>query len=100
MRSAISHRIIAVDYDGTLENDSKMNMTLIGRLRAEQRRGSVVILWTCREGESLVEAVNCLRACGFRPNLINENDPDVIKKFGRNPRKVYADVYIDDKAVR
>ena len=44
-------KIIAVDYDGTLEAGGAMNSALIARLRAEQMNGSVVILWTCREGK-------------------------------------------------
>ena len=30
------------------------------------------------------------------PDAINDNLPERIKMFGNNPRKVYADVYIDD----
>ena len=100
MQSEINYKIIACDYDGTLEIDGKMNTALISKLKSEQRRGSVVILWTCREGESLMAALNSLFSCGFRPNLVNENAPAVIKRFGRNTRKVYADVYIDDKAAK
>ena len=92
--------IIAVDYDGTLETADGMNMTLLNRLLANQRRGDAVILWTCREGRTLAEALAKLRAAGFSPTFVNENTPDVIRRFGRNPRKIYANVYIDDKAVK
>lgn len=92
--------IIAVDYDGILETADGMNTTLLNRLRANQRRGDAVILWTCREGRTLTEALRKLRAVGFVPTLVNENTPDVIRRFGRNTRKIYADVYIDDKAAK
>lgn len=92
--------IIAVDYDGTLYSDGEMNHRLIERLRGEQRRGNIVILWTCRDGQRLGEAVQALAIAGFRPNLVNENAPSMIKQLGYNPRKILADVYIDDKAVR
>lgn len=92
--------IIAVDYDGTLEINGSMNAALIARLRAAQRRGDAVILWTCREGKNLREAVQRLGAAGLVPNAVNENIPSVVARLGRNPRKVFADVYIDDKAVK
>lgn len=92
--------IIAVDYDGVLSLDGKPNRRLIDMLRHEQSRGAVVILWTCRYGRSLVEAVRQLNKWGFRPNHVNANCPEVIGRFGCDTRKVYADVYIDDKNAR
>lgn len=89
--------IIAVDYDGTLEINDNMNMALIGKLKARQRSGDIIILWTCRDGKRLNEAVTNLMRVGFRPQLVNENAPSVINQLGYNPRKVLADVYIDDK---
>lgn len=92
--------IIAVDYDGTLQIGEDMNLVLIRRLKHNQRRGDTIILWTCREGKSLIEALTRLRGCGFQPNLVNDNSPDVIRRMGGNTRKIYADVYLDDKAVK
>lgn len=92
--------IIAVDYDGTLKNDKGLNLGLIGRLRKAQLNGNIVILWTCRDGKRLQEAVKELRSVGFAPNYVNENCPEAIRILGHNPRKVFADVYIDDKAIR
>ena len=92
--------IIAVDFDGTIMKDGRPNIPLIQRLKSEQRRGTTVILWTCRQGGSLNEALAFMRGYGFLPNYINANAPEVIARFGGDTRKVYADVYIDDKAVR
>lgn len=93
-------RIIAVDYDGTLEVRGKMNLPLMDRLVREQRRGAQVILWTCREGKSLLEAVEKLARCGFTPNLVNRNHPAAIRELGHDSRKVFADLYVDDKNSR
>jgi hypothetical protein len=30
---------------------------------------------------------------------INDNHPDKITLFGNNSRKIYADIYIDDKSI-
>ena len=92
--------IIAADFDGTLFHDGDLNIPLIVRLKKEQRRGNKVILWTCRHGRSLHEAVACLQQSGFRPDYVNCNAPEAIKRLKADPRKIYADVYIDDKAVR
>ena len=89
--------IIAVDFDGTLKIGDSLNVALIRRLAAEQRKGNTVILWTCREGQRLREAVEMLQKCGFRPNFVNRNAPQGISKLGHDSRKVYADIYIDDK---
>ena len=91
--------IIAVDYDDTLVLGSQPNLPLISRLIGAQRQGHAVILWTCREGKSLAEAVDTLAGYGFRPTLINQNHPSAVRALGRDSRKIYADVYIDDKAV-
>lgn len=92
-------RIIAVDYDGTLY-DGQPNERLISALKREQARGAIVILWTCREGAGLHEAVEVLSRCGFKPNCVNRNHPLGIRTLGHDSRKVYADVYIDDKNAR
>jgi len=92
--------IIAVDYDGTLESGGEMNVVLAERLKARQRCGDIVILWTFREGDSLRSALANLYQIGLIPNAVNENAPQAIRMLGRNPRKIYADVYIDDKAMR
>lgn len=89
--------IIAVDFDGTLMINKQPNHGLIAMLQDRQMRGDIVILWTCRERESLCEAVRFLAANGFRPNYINQNAPQGIKQLGHDSRKVFADLYIDDK---
>ena len=92
--------IIAVDFDGTLLVNGEQNQALFAHLISAQRRGAVLILWTCRTGESLLRAVKYCGERGLRFNYINENAEETIRRFGCNPRKVYADIYIDDKAMR
>lgn len=92
--------IIAVDFDGTLYAQNAVNLPLVARLRAAQQQGHTVILWTCREGESLREALSVLKDCGFTPNFANQNSPAVVRQLRRDPRKIFADVYIDDKSQR
>ena len=94
-------RIYAVDVDGCLfENKwpvlGEPNYNLIEWLNEEQLRGNKVILWTCREGQMLKEAVSVLERLGFIPDAVNENLPVITAKFGNDCRKVYAHCYIDD----
>ena len=54
--------IIAVDYDDTLvDSKGKVNWTLIKWLKQAQWAGDTVILWTCREADSLAAALIKLR---------------------------------------
>lgn len=90
--------IVAVDFDDTLRfSDGTPNTGLLDRLRYLQRRGTIVILWTCREGNGLREALSWLRRQGFVPNYANQNAPQAIRLLGHDSRKILADVYIDDK---
>ena len=90
--------IIAVDYDGTLVNGGKLDHALIDALRARQRRGDTVILWTCREGELLRAAVDWCKSQDLIFDAVNDNLPERVQQYGKNPRKIGADLYIDDRA--
>lgn len=97
-------QIIAVDFDGTLcENKwpeiGKANTYLIDYLLSAKRHNNKLILWTCRSGERLDEAVAWCAERGLIFDAVNENLPEAIEKFGSDSRKVFADMYIDDKAI-
>ncbi len=95
-------KIIAVDFDGTLcENKwpliGEPNTGLITYLKASQKMGDKIILWTCREGEHLKQAVQWCQSFGLIFDAVNDNVPESIEVYGTNCRKVTADMYIDDK---
>lgn len=94
--------IIAVDFDGTLCKDKypgigEANVKLIEFLKCMIDFGSKVILWTCRCGDRLKEAVEWCNDKGLKFAAVNENLPEAIKEFGSDSRKIFADYYIDDK---
>ena len=97
--------IIAVDFDGTLCGDDfpnlgEPNLPLMEHLIVLQDiYDAKIILWTCRCGKRLKEAVEFCKAYGLEFDSINENLPESIDRFGSNSRKIYADYYIDDKNV-
>ena len=100
----INCRIIAVDFDGTLVSNAwpeigEPNFALIDYLRAEWDRGTKLILWTCREGQKLRDAVYFCATHGLYFDAVNDNVPEAKEEFGNNPRKIFADVYIDDKSI-
>ena len=98
--------IIAVDFDGTItkrdnrvwvdnnpENDIFVeNLNVTSFLRMNRDR-FYLILWTCREGKSLDNAIKYCKDIGIIFDAINENVSGVFPTSA----KVYADIYLDDK---
>lgn len=99
-----NYTVYAVDFDGTLCESiypgiGAPNMGLILHLIKRRNQGNKVILWTCRCGQQLTDAVEFCRKYGLEFDSVNENLPELMKIWGNDPRKVAADIYIDDKAV-
>ena len=93
--------IYAVDFDGTLCKNAwpeigEPNTPLIEFLKREQAEGDELILWTMREGGALDEALAWCAKNGLTFDAVNDNAESQKKLYGNNPRKVYADLYIDD----
>ena len=92
--------IVAVDFDGTLSLDSqypnigRFNTHLYEALMKLRGIGWSIVLWTCREGKELKEAVEWCKMNGLEFDAINENPSHVPFKS----RKVVANIYIDDNA--
>lgn len=99
----MKNKIIAVDFDGTLVKDEypkigMPNIKLINKLR-KLSRDNTLILWTCRTGDKLKEAVEFCLLCDLQFDYINENSKEILKKYGNiDSRKITADIYLDDKA--
>lgn len=94
---------IAVDFDGTLCKEcypeiGEPNVKLINMLKKRQLMGDKLILWTCRGGEPLIQAIAWCMSQGLVFDAINDNLPENIKQWGDNSRKVSADIYIDDRS--
>lgn len=96
--------IIAVDFDGIIVEDKfpgvgEPDLLVVGALRILRRQGHKLILWTSRVGDRLNDAVDLCRSLGLEFDAINSGDPDNLAEYGTDPRKVYADVYIDDHSI-
>lgn len=98
------HFTVAVDFDDTCVvagaeyPDVVANVPYaVDTLRKLARMEIRIVLWTCRTGAELDAAVNWFNESGIPLYGVCENpDPYWVE----NPtRKIYADVYIDDKGV-
>ena len=94
--------IYAIDFDGTLCINEYPNIgqpiykTIIF-CKERKAEGHKLILWTCRSGKYLDEAVAWCKEQGLTFDAVNENLPEMIELFDNDCRKVFADYYIDDK---
>ena len=97
-------KVIAIDFDGCLCENKFPNVgtptwDVINEAKERQQKGCALILWTCRDGKTLVDAVKACESWGLYFDAVNENLPERIEAFGNNPRKIGADEYWDDRAV-
>ena len=99
-----NYKIYAVDFDGTLCENAwpeigKPNDDLINRMIELREEGNKVILWTCRTADKFATAVDWCKEHGLEFDAINENVPEILETFETEARKIYADIYVDDRAV-
>ncbi len=95
---------IAVDFDGTIVEHA---YPAIGRemrgafqaLKKLQEQGHQLILWTYRAGRTLDLAIRYCQQNGIEFYAVNASQPG--ERFPEDgvPRKVDADLYIDDRNV-
>lgn len=95
---------IAIDFDGCLCSNhypeiGAPNWSIIAEAKREQQMGAGLILWTCREGKLLDEALAACERWGLRFDAVNDSLPSWKEFYGNDTRKVVADEYWDDKAV-
>lgn len=98
-------RVIAVDFDGCLcancwPEIGKAHANVIAAAKTEKETGTKLILWTCRVGPLLEAAVAWCAGHGLVFDAVNEQVPELKNRYGSDSRKVFADEYWDDRAVR
>lgn len=92
---------IAVDFDGTIVEHSypaigKEKLFAFDTLKAMQKKGFRLILWTFRHGKELEEAVDYCRQNGIEFYAVNKSYPE--EEFNNAmSRKIDADIFIDDR---
>jgi hypothetical protein len=96
-------KVIAVDFDGTLVKNEYPQigtpiLATFDLCKRAQERGLKVILWTCRTGELLQNAIDFCESRGLVFDAVNDNVDEVKAWLDGKPRKIYADLYIDDRS--
>jgi len=104
---------IAIDYDGTIVKNGafpaagKFRRGAIKWMTWLKHRGHELILNTCRcdkyknhnNNDAFYNAVYQLTTNAPLFFYINRNDPKLTESWGADPRKISADLYIDDKSL-
>lgn len=96
--------IIAVDFDGTLHDGQ---YPVIGKpkpgaaevMRRFKNEGHYLILWSCRTGEPLIDAVNWMAHHNIPFSRVNDHNPENVALYGDAGKKVFAHLYIDDRQI-
>lgn len=98
--------IIAIDFDGTIASDKYDHdggapgdelPGTIAVIKELQAAGHTLILWTCRGGEWLQQAVDWLAARDVVFDFVNEGAVAIGGDYW--PRKIFAHIYVDDRSV-
>lgn len=93
---------IAVDFDGTIVTHEYPRIGreipfAIDTLKRIQNDFQVcLVMWTVREGKELQEAVDFCKERGLEFYAVNNNYPEE-KSADKQPRKLKADLFIDDR---
>ena len=93
---------IAVDFDGTIVTHEYPNIgkpipfAIETLKKLQQEDHHQIILWSCREGDLLKEAVDYCAAKGLGFYAVNSNFPEETAEIVR-ARKLEADLFIDDR---
>ena len=96
--------IWAIDFDGTLCENlypeiGEPKQKVIDFVINEKRKGNKLILWTCRGGEKLQEAIDWCFEHDIFFDAVNENLYEEVVKWNNDPRKIGATKFLDDRNV-
>jgi hydroxymethylpyrimidine pyrophosphatase-like HAD family hydrolase len=94
--------VLAVDFDGTITryntfpyaNEAMPLVTEVTQILHEL--GVVIVLWTCREGLFLQEAVDYCRKKQVPLDYVNQNLPEIDRNGSYAQHKIYGTMYVDD----
>ena len=96
----ITGKIVAVDFDGTITDNSPY--PVMGKLRKNCKealdfihQNNVIVLWTCRTGKFLQQALRFIEQNEIPIDSVN----CINSSYRDSPRKIIADIFIDDKNI-
>lgn len=94
---------IAVDFDGTIVTHQypaigkPIPFAIETLKKLQQDDHHQLILWSCREGQLLQEAIDYCKSRGLEFYAVNSNYPEEEMVENTAPRKLTADIFIDDR---
>ena len=106
----LKYKLIAVDFDDTLCHETypdcgKPDYRAFNTMIKFRKAGGKLILWTCRYGENLKNAIKFCHDLGLDFDAVNENEKEQEQVWAKvsggkslSP-KVFAELYIDDRTV-
>lgn len=94
-------KIYSFDFDGTIVKNKFPDIgepiqDVIQIAIMAKLKGDYVILNTMREGKYLEDALKFCKSVGIEFDAVNDNLEHMKEFYQNNPRKIYADYYIDD----
>lgn len=97
----MKYKYFAIDFDGTIYNSIEKRIFPHAKRVIEKIRknGGEVGIWTCRTEKDAIEAKKILHKSSILYDSFNDTLPTVESKWGKNGRKIWADVYIDDSSI-
>lgn len=97
----INKKIYAFDFDGTIVTNEFPSigqpiMEVINMIHEVKKQGHYIILYTMREDQYLADALAFCRGWRIFFDAVNDNLPHMKEFYKNNPRKIFANYYIDD----
>lgn len=97
----ITKKIYSFDFDGTIVTNKFPEIgepiqETIDLIKDVKAKGHYIILNTMRENESLMRALMFCKSLGIEFDAVNDNLPHMKEFYKNNPRKIFANYYIDD----
>ena len=108
MNNNLKYPIIAVDYDDTLTTNNNYpeagtpNLLAIHYCKEFRRKGGLLLLYTCRAGIPLTNALESLAKEGLTFDAVNANVQEQLDRWLDTDTEIspkpFAHMYIDDRA--
>lgn len=91
--------IILVDFDDTIRYYNVTPIELcndvVNTIKEAQEFGASLVLWTCRDGEELTEALEYCNSIGLTFDAVNPTKSEVISNTSN---KAFGNIQLDDRA--
>lgn len=100
----LKYKHICIDWDGTIVEDGaypeagEFKEHAVNVMKRILKEGGEIVIWTCRNGNGQEDKIiDKLVTAGIHSFNVNHPFDHYTDIFGDTARKVFADVYIDDR---